>query len=191
MTWSRRAGLGLACVVGAALVGPPVTTASPAPDGPRPAVRVSISQRGAALRIGDDLHFATTVTNTGPAPLSGLVAHLDVVSLRTGVYVDPEDWSSQRTRYLARLRRGQSQSISWSVTAVNSGEFAIYAVVLPGSAARRISSALAASPAIDARVAERRTLNSGGVVPLVLGVPGLIGLAALAVRRRRRWAPKG
>jgi hypothetical protein len=37
------------------------------------------------------------------------------------------------------------------------------------------------------QVADRKTLNSGGVVPLALAVPAMV--AALAVAARRRGAP--
>jgi hypothetical protein len=35
-------------------------------------------------------------------------------------------------------------------------------------------------------VAERDTLNSGGILPLTLGIPGLVGLLAGARLARRR-----
>ena len=43
----------------------------------------------------------------------------------------------------------------------------------------------ASSPAIDVRIADTKDLNSGGVLPLALGVPALLGLLTLATRRRR------
>ena len=44
----------------------------------------------------------------------------------------------------------------------------------------------AVSPAIDVRIADTKDLNSGGVLPLALGVPALLGAATLTLRRRRR-----
>ena len=41
-------------------------------------------------------------------------------------------------------------------------------------------------PTIHLDVAERKTLNAGGIVPLVLGIPAALGILALAVRLRRR-----
>jgi hypothetical protein len=40
---------------------------------------------------------------------------------------------------------------------------------------------------VQVTVAERRTLDAGGILPLALGVPAVLGLAAggLALRRRR------
>jgi hypothetical protein len=34
-------------------------------------------------------------------------------------------------------------------------------------------------------VAQKKTLNAGGIVPLALGVPALLGLLALSLRLRR------
>jgi len=41
-------------------------------------------------------------------------------------------------------------------------------------------------PTIRLDVAERKTLNAGGIVPLVLGIPAALGILALGVRLRRR-----
>ena len=73
---------------------------------------------------------------------------------------------------------GASLEIPWKVKAVNAGRFAVYVVVL--GAGRPV-----AGPALDARVAERRTIDAGGVLPLAVGLPALLGLALLGVRARR------
>ena len=41
-------------------------------------------------------------------------------------------------------------------------------------------------PTMRLEVAERKTLNSGGILPLVLGIPGLLGVGTLALRWHRR-----
>ena len=41
-------------------------------------------------------------------------------------------------------------------------------------------------PAIHLAVAERKTLNVGGIVPLVIGIPALLGLMTLGLRIYRR-----
>jgi hypothetical protein len=142
------------------------------------AVQTSMSRAQVATRLGDEFRFVSTVRNTGARPLPGLVAHLDVVSRRGDVYVDPEDWSSERTRYLRPLAAGAARRIAWRVKAVNAGDVAVYVVVLGD---RRPQ----AGPGLDVRVAERRPINAGGVLVLVLGLPVLLGLALLAVHRRR------
>jgi hypothetical protein len=44
---------------------------------------------------------------------------------------------------------------------------------------------VAVSSPLRVEIAKRRTLNSGGVLPLALGIPALLGLTALGVRARR------
>lgn len=41
-------------------------------------------------------------------------------------------------------------------------------------------------PAVHVSIAERRTLNSGGILPLAAGIPASLALLALGVRLRRR-----
>jgi hypothetical protein len=147
---------------------------------------VSLSRAQVATRLGESFDFSSTVRNVGRRPLSGLVAHLNVVGLSENIYVDPEDWSEERTKDVAPLGPGDSATVSWSVKAVTGGEAAIYVVVLPGRSPATASERLAVSPAIDVRITERRNLNSGGVLPLALGVPALVGMATLIARRRRR-----
>ena len=169
----------LALAVALACLAAPATTA--AQTGP---VTVSVDRSEVSTRLGDSFGFTSEITNTGARPLSGLVAHLNVVGLDPDIYVDPEDWSEERTKGVADLQPGESTDISWTVKAVTGGHAAIYVVVLPGEPASA-REGLAISPAIDVRIADTKDLNSGGVLPLALGVPALIGLATLVVRRRR------
>jgi hypothetical protein len=169
----RFACLGIACLVFA-------TPASAASD----PIAISLDRTGASTQLGKSFAFDSTITNESRGRLSGLVAHLDVVSLTRGIYVDPEDWSDQRTRYLAPLAPGGSAKVAWKVKAVNGGQFAVYVVVVATPASAPPGPVV--SPGLHARVSERRTLNSDGVLPLALGVPAVLGLTALAVRMRRR-----
>jgi hypothetical protein len=165
----------LAVFLAVVCLGASAATASAA----EPAVDVSISRTQVSTRLGQSFGFGTEVRNTGTTPLTGLVAHLNVVGLSSGIYVDPEDWSEQRTKSLAPLGPGESTNLSWDVKAVTGGRVAIYVVVLPARGP------LAVSPAMAVRIADTKDLNSGGVLPLALGVPALLGMATLALRRRR------
>jgi hypothetical protein len=176
MSPRRARAAGLACALSAALAAPPTGAADAAETR---TVRVSLDRASVATRIGESFRFAATVTNMGPAPAPGLVAHLDVVSLDPEVVVDPEDWSSERTRYLAPLPAGRWARVAWDVKAVDGGRFTAYVAVLGPHG-------LAAGPGLDVRVARHRTLDPGGVVPLAVGVPGLLGVLLLGLRRRRR-----
>lgn len=145
---------------------------------------VTVSRGEVSTRLGNDFDFKSEITNLTGARLSGLVAHLNVVGLSSGIYVDPEDWSAERTKSVPSLRPGESTEISWSVTAVTGGRAAVYVVVLPHDDSSSLRHPVS-SPAIDVSIAEAKNLNSGGVLPLALGVPALLGLATIAVRRRR------
>jgi hypothetical protein len=155
----------------------------------RTAVDVSVDRTDVKVRLGESFGFRSTITNTGSAPLSGLVAHLNVVGLDEDIYVDPEDWSEDRTRFLPPLPPGQSTELSWTVKAVTGGKAAIYVVVLPRSAGASPETP-AVGPEINVAITERRTLNSGGVLPLALGVPAALGLLTLGLRRRPARPPK-
>ena len=106
-----------------------------------------------------------------------------MLSYDSDVYVDPEDWSSRRTRYLAAIPAGHSTAVTWKMQAVNAGSFAVYVALLP-----KRPSALppATGPAIHLLVAKRTTINSGGILPLALGIPSLLALLLIGTRRRRR-----
>jgi hypothetical protein len=151
------------------------------------AVDVRLDRHRAHLSLGDTFHFSSTLTNTGARTTPDLVAHLNIVGLDPGIYVDPEDWSSRRTLYLGPLGRGHSATLRWSVKAVTGGSLAVYVVVLE----RRPDGSVAPAPIDTARpvavhVTERRTLDSGGILPLVLGVPAIVGAIGVASGRMRR-----
>jgi hypothetical protein len=135
--------------------------------------------------LGRNVLVHATFRNNGPAATGSLIAHLNVLSLRSGVEVDPEDWSTHRTRYLGTLPTGGSQTITWKVHAINTGKIALYVAVIPQAG---LSSRPATGRTVQLVVAGRRTLNSGGILPLALGIPALLGLMSggIQVARRRR-----
>jgi len=67
------------------------------------AVSVHLDRTTISTRIGQRFAFSSTLRNESDQPLPGVIAHLNVLSLDPGVYVDPEDWSSRRTSYLGSL----------------------------------------------------------------------------------------
>jgi hypothetical protein len=160
-----------------ALAGPAIAAREPG------SVALIVDRTSVSTKLGRSFSFTSTITNRRTVAAGGLIAHLNVLSLRDGVYVDPEDWSSNRTRYLPALPAGGSTTITWKLKAVNAGSFAVYVAVLrPGGTARPPTT----GPEIHVAVAERRTLDSGGILPLALGVPGALALLSAGVRIRRR-----
>lgn len=147
-----------------------------------PRVSVDVSRARVATRLGDKFTLRTTVVNRGSSAADGLIAHLNIVGLDSSVYVDPEDWSSHRTKYLETLPAGASRAITWHLQAVSAGRFDVYVAVLPRGATARPP---VTGPAVRVSVVDRRTLNSGGILPLALGVPALLGAVAVGIRLRR------
>jgi hypothetical protein len=146
---------------------------------------VSVEPDRASVRttIGQKFTFHTTVKNSGPTTAADLIAHLNVLSLRNGTYVDPEDWSSHRTRYLPPLRAGGTLTLTWNLQAVNSGSFGVYVAALPASGT---PNAPVVGPTVHVSVAARQTLNSAGILPLAVGLPAALGLLTATLRLRRR-----
>jgi hypothetical protein len=144
---------------------------------------VNVDRSRIQTELGHKFSFRTTIANRGSAVATGYVAHLNVLSYDRGVYVDPEDWSGERTRYLRPVPAGGTATITWRMQAVNAGRFAVYVAVLPQTSG---GDRPTIGPAIAVTVAKRTTLNSGGILPLALGVPALLGVAWLGLRMRRR-----
>lgn len=148
-------------------------------------VSVTVSRQRIATQLGHKVSFTTTVANHGSTSTGPLIAHLNVLSLRSGVEVDPEDWSTHRTRYLGSIPAGGSRTIKYPVHAINTGRIALYVAVLPqvGPARPPIT-----GPTVQLVVANRDTLNAGGILPLALGIPTLLALLAggMQYARRRR-----
>jgi hypothetical protein len=147
-----------------------------------PAVSVEVEPTRVRTELGQDFSLRSTITNRGARPTVGLVAHLNILSLRPGLYVDPEDWSESRTRYLAAIPAGGATTITWTVKAVNSGTLGVYVAVFPSSGEGRPVT----GPTLRADIAERETIDAGGIIPLALGVPALLGALAVGIRLRRR-----
>jgi hypothetical protein len=131
--------------------------------------------------VGDRFTLPSRIMNPVGEATGPIVAHLNVVSLTDDVYVDPEDWSAERTVFVDPIESGASEPMTWEIQAVNPGRFAVYVVLIPeGSAAPVVS------PQVHLAVAGRRTLSAGGALPISVAVPLVLGLAAAAVRFRLR-----
>lgn len=144
---------------------------------------IAVDRERVTTQLGRSFEVRSTISNPGPGPATGLVAHLSVLSLREEPYVDPEDWSPQRVVVLDPIAPGAARTLTWRMTAVNAGTFAVYVTVLSttGDDAPPPN-----SPPIDLRVSERRTIDAGGIGPLALAIPALLGVLALTLQLRRR-----
>ncbi|MHA6794101.1 hypothetical protein ACVGVM_11415 [Pseudonocardia bannensis] len=152
-------------------------------------VSIELDRSDLALVVGDRFGFTSTLRNDGTRPMPDVVAHVDVVGLDPGVYVDPEDWSSERTQFVGTLPAGQSVQLAWTVQAVNPGPLVIYVTVT----SQQGSVAVAVSPALRLDVASRSTVSGGGILPVVFGVPAvaLIAIGLVLYLRRRGGSRAG
>jgi hypothetical protein len=163
--------------------GATLSTGTAAATDAAPGLSATVDRAQISTQLGRSFEFRSTITNSGSTAVSGLVAHLSVLSLREDPYVDPEDWSPQRVVFLDPIAAGDSRTLSWRMTAVNAGTFGVYVTVLStGHSAGPAPN----TPTIVLRVSERRTLNSGGILPLAIAVPALLGALAIMLRLRRR-----
>jgi hypothetical protein len=174
----KRAPLALASVVFVCAL----TTSSYAGAISRDAVQITQDKAAASTSIGSRFAFTSTVRNTSSRALTGLVAHLNIVSLDSNVYVDPEDWSSHRTQYLKDIPIGGSLQQSWTVQAVNGGRFIVYVAVAESTAGNPVI----AGPGLHVDVAAQRTINAGGILPIAAAVPVIVVELLVAARVRRR-----
>jgi len=152
--------------------------ASSDPDG----VSVQVDRTSIDTQLGGRFTFTSTVRNESGETISGLIAHLNVLSSDPGTYVDPEDWSSRRTQYLDPLAPNESATLTWRGQAVNSGPLVLYVAVIDNT-----HGTVTASPAIELAVRRQPSIDASGILPLAIGVPAAVGLLlALNLLRRRR-----
>jgi hypothetical protein len=170
-----------AAVVG--LAAPPAAAA--------PGVDVTLDKAQVSVSVGDRITVQARVVNSGTRRTDPLIAHLNVATLDTSVYVDLEDWTASPTQELAPLGPGADTTASFEIQAVNVGRFDVYVVVAPAGASAGQGPLVASTPEL-VQVAVRRTVSPGGVLPVVVVAPVLLGLAAAAARLRlrfSRWTP--
>jgi hypothetical protein len=160
-------------------------SAAPVPAG---TIEVAFDQSELSTVVGERFTLHCRIDNPGAVATDPLIAHLNVASLTSDVYVDPEDWSSSRSLVVAPLAPRNSTSSSWEIQAVSVGSFDVYVVLLPNGESSARTGSLVVSPPVHITVAGRRTLNAGGSLPVVVVVPALLGLAVVFTRLRARRA---
>ena len=148
-----------------------------------PLVTVTLDRQDVAVGVGQDFELVSTIENDGPTPLRGLIAHIDVVGTDPARYVDPEDWCTARTVFLDDLDPGATTAPVWQVQAVDSGPLLLWVTV-----SQPDGTGVAVSAPVRLTVGEHIDVNSGGVLPVVVGVPAAVaaGLVLLTGWRRRR-----
>ena len=153
---------------------------------PASGLTVSVSKSEVSTLTGVTFTFTSEITNSGSEATPPLIANLNFVATDNSTYIDPEDWSPQRTVSVGPIAAAASAIQTWTVKPVLKGDVAVYVVVLPEPPALAGAGPLAASPAIAVHVGEQRTLNPGGVLPVVLAVPAFLAVAFAGLRMAGR-----
>lgn len=144
---------------------------------------LSDSRNPPAPIMGDHLHFHSTVTNTGAAPIQGLVAWISLVELDKGNEqpVDLEDWSAHKAVAGAFLKPGESLDTDWPMRLIKAGDYRVVICAIDRGA-RRIST----SPTLRFHVRQKAVLQVGRVLTVTVAIPFLI--AGLMILSRRTSA---
>ncbi len=145
---------------------------------------VTVSESNVSKLTGESFSFTSTISNNGSTATPPLIANLNFTSLDNNTYIDPEDWSPQRTMAIDPLEPGASVTKTWKVNPILEGEVAAYIVILPKSDALT-TQPLSTSPAIHIHVGAQRSLNPGGVLPVTLAVPGVLAATFVGLRVSR------
>lgn len=124
-------------------------------------------------RMGDHLHFASIIRNTGRAPLHGMVAWISMVRMDPGQEqpMDLEDWSAHKAITQATLAPAGAIAVDWPMRLIQAGD---YRVVI--SAVTRDAPQIVTSPFLDFHVRPKPVVESERILPVALGVPVLLAL---------------
>jgi hypothetical protein len=145
------------------------------------AVSIELDETELTVGPGEQFSFESTLRNSGDSQ-SGLIANLNILGADPDIYVDPEDWSTQRTQFLDELPAGDSTQLSWTVRGIDSGELIMYVAVSSPNA-----DSVAVSGSLHVTVTGQRVVNPQNVVPLVMATPvAVLALLGLTLVRRRR-----
>ena len=151
------------------------------------ALQISIDKSSAVTKNGDKVEFHTVVTNNDTTASPPLIVAMNIINLDAqGDVVDPEDWSPQRSQYLASLAPGESADQSWLINTILEGEYMVYMVVVPAPSSLDATSQPVASSGIHLKVNPFTRLNPGGILPLAFGTPIILLLIMMGIIRVRR-----
>ena len=168
--------LGIALITGIVAIAPAVPAAAndlgiqiaPSPDNP------------ADPQMGDHLAFQTQITNTGIAPVDGVISWLSILRVDAGqeAPIGLEDWSAEKAVTQATLAPDDTILTDWPMRLIQDGH---YRVVV--SAASRSGSDLATSSFADFTVRAKPVVQSARVLPVAIGVPMLLLMFFFSRRR--------
>jgi hypothetical protein len=123
---------------------------------------------------GQYVNLPATITNTSDKPVKDVVAYVTLVETTPSQQapVDLEDWSAHRAVTIDSLAPSESQNAAWELRLIKGGEYVVYVAAI-----EKGSSQAAVGPVVPLSVTAQKNLNPGGVLPVALGVPILVGTA--------------
>lgn len=147
----------------------PVAAAPPPGD-----VTVEIAPASTSVVLGESLDLTVTVTNTSGDASADLVVHLDITDPSSASSVDPEDWTSTLTKPLGVVRAGETATVDWNIQPISPGTFSAYAVAISLGL-----DDIVVSNVSTVEVADQRSLDPGGILPVAIGMSALVGALLL------------
>ena len=147
-------------------------------------VSLSVTPAVTEVVLGESFDVTIEVTNNGTERTPPLVIHIDITDPASASSVDPEDWTSTLTQIFGVVEPDQTGTVTWTLQPISPGAYSVYAVALsPGVDNSAISNIA------TVRVADQRSLNPGGILPVAIAAPTVIG--ALLAYRTRRYRGRG
>ena len=148
-------------------------------------LEIDIDVETGVVKTGDEIEFATVVTNTGEETSPELMVAMNIINMGAGDPVDPEDWSPERTQEIGTLGPGESAEQSWTVEAILDGDYMVYMTAIAVPESQDTTSQPVSSAGIHMTVIPYQSTNPGGVLPIAIGMPLL--LIVLTILLRRYW----
>lgn len=159
------------------------------------AIEITTDLEYAVVNNGDDIEFSTLILNTGDADTPALFVAMNIINLgKGGDPVDPEDWSPERTQEVGTIAPGESAEQAWLVSAILDGNYMIYMTVVATPDGTEATSHPISSPGVHLTVQGFARSNPGGVLPVAIGVPLLLSVGTILIRRwwnRERVSTRG
>lgn len=150
-------------------------------------ISVVVDPAEQAVVLGESMDLRITVTNDGAEASPPLVVHIDITDPTDSASVDPEDWSPTLSKTIGVVGPSETATVDWTIQPISAGQFSLYAVALaPGA------DTVASSNILAVAVDDQRSLNPGGILPVAIAVPAMVGALLLiqtgTARRTRSQA---
>jgi len=139
-----------------------------------------LSSRTLSGTAGDFVEVVGEIANSSAQATDSITTYLSLVDTGTKMPVDLEDWSAERGLFIGSIDAGQTLPLTWKIHFVQPGAYALAIVAAVEGRDQPIISALTFF-----KVAAKRNLNPGHVLPVALGEPLLLVFAFLLLKYRR------